>query len=86
MTYMGIAKGRTIELEAALPYPDGQPVSVSVEPVLEELPLGSPARILKAMHELPHLDPADVDALDAAIEQGKLPVRHEGIFDTENGR
>lgn len=86
MTYSGIVKGKTIELEVAIPLPDGQPVTVSVEPVSEEPPLGSPARIRKVLDELPRLDPADVDALEAAIEQGKLPVRHEGIFDGEDAR
>lgn len=33
MNYKGIAKGKTIELEEPLPYPQGQPVSVSVEPL-----------------------------------------------------
>lgn len=31
MTYKGIAKGKTIELEEPLPYSEGQPVSVSIE-------------------------------------------------------
>ena len=69
-----------------MPLPDGQPVIVSVEPVSGELPLGSPARILRAMHELPHLDAEDVDALERAIEEGKLPVREEGVFDADDDR
>jgi hypothetical protein len=31
MTYKGVAKGKIIELEEALPYSEGQAVSVSVE-------------------------------------------------------
>src|SRR6185369_440687 len=35
----------------------------------------SPAAILRVINEPPHLDGADVDALDAAIAAGRLPVR-----------
>ncbi len=75
MTHRGIVKGRTIELEEPLPYPEGQPVNVSVEPLEDDLPLGSPALILKAMREPPHLTKEDVDALERAIEEGKIPAR-----------
>src|SRR5258708_6728950 len=37
--------------------------------------VGSPAAILRAMHEPPHPSSADVDDLDAAIAAGRLPVR-----------
>ena len=80
MTYKGIAKGKTIELEEPLPYSDGQPVSVSVEPLCTELQSGSPVAILKVLRDLPTLDPKDVDALEQAIEQGRLPVRIQGVF------
>ena len=42
MNYKGIAKGKTIELAELLPYPDGQPVSVEVEPLAEQPQAGSP--------------------------------------------
>lgn len=35
MTYKGVAKGKIIELEEALPYSDGQAVSVSVEACIQ---------------------------------------------------
>ena len=89
MTYKGIAKGKTIELEEALPYPDGQPVNVSIEPLRRDLQPGSPQAILKVMRDLPCLGPGDVDELERAIEQGRLPVRVQGEFgggEAENKR
>lgn len=44
---------------------------------------GSPQAVLKAMRELPNLQPGDVDELERMIESGKLPVRSRGIFDSE---
>jgi hypothetical protein len=52
MTYKGVAKGKIIELEEALPYSDGQAVSVSVEALHPELQPGSGAAILKVMRSL----------------------------------
>lgn len=81
MIYRGVAKGKTIELETLLPYPEGQAVSVSVEPLASQSQSGSPALIRQAMHEPPHLSSGEVDELEQAIEAGKLPVRQEGIFE-----
>ena len=80
MTYKGVAKGKIIELEEPLPYSEGQPVNVSIEPVRREFQAGSPVAILKAMRDLPRLNPEDVDELERTIEQGRLPVRNKGIF------
>ena len=80
MTYKGVAKGKIIELEEPLPYSEGQPVSVSIEPLRLEFQAGSPVAILKAMRDLPRLSPEDVDELERVIEQGKLPVRIKGLF------
>lgn len=41
----------------------------------------SPAAVLQAIQSLPHPSPAAVDDLDAAIAQGRLPVRDQGVFD-----
>lgn len=84
MNYRGLAKGKTIELEQVLPFPDGQSVLVSVEPWDESFPLGSPQAILRAMREVPHLCGNEVDQLEAAIERARLPVQaglnlNEGI-------
>ena len=42
---------------------------------------GSPAFILKAMREMPRVSAEDVEALEAAIAAGRLPVSDKGIFD-----
>jgi len=81
MSYKGIAKGKIIELEERLPYPEGQPVSISVEPFAGDLHPGSPAAIRQVMHEPPHLRWEDVDELERAIEEGKLPVDQESVFE-----
>ncbi|MCL0075754.1 hypothetical protein M1O17_02605 [Dehalococcoidia bacterium] len=81
MTYKGIAKGKTIELDERLPYPEGQPVSISVEPFKGQVHAGSPAAIRQAVHEPPHLRWEDVDELERVIEEGKLPVHQESVFD-----
>jgi hypothetical protein len=82
MIYKGIAKGKTIELEDPLPYPKGQPIHVSVEPLMEQPQPGSSAAIRKTMHEPPHFKEEEVDELDLAIREGKLNVHHETIFDS----
>ena len=80
MSYKGIVKGRTIELEEPLPYSEGQPVSVVVEPFAGQPQAGSPAAIRQVMHEPPHLKGEDVDELERAMEEAKLPVRQEDVF------
>ena len=84
MTYRGTAKGRTIELDERLPFPDGQRLSVSVEASGRNTSNGSTARILEILRSPPHLDPSDVDELEQAIHAGRLPVKSSGAFD--NGK
>jgi hypothetical protein len=89
MTYKGVAKGKIIELEEALPYSDGQAVSVSVEALHPDLQPGSAPAILRVMRSLPDLKPDDVDVLEQLIRQGRLPVRIQGEFEkdeADNGR
>jgi hypothetical protein len=89
MTYKGVAKGKIIELEEALPYSDGQAVSVSVEALHPDLQPGSAPAILKVMRSLPDLSPDDVDELEQLIRHGRLPVRMQGEFEkdeSDNGR
>ena len=89
MTYKGVAKGKIIELEEALPYSDGQAVSVSVEALHPDLQPGSAPAILKVLRSLPDLNPDDVDELEQLIRQGRLPVRIQGEFEkdeADNGR
>jgi hypothetical protein len=83
MGYKGIAKGRIIELDEPLPYAEGWPVEVIVKPAEGQPQRGSAAVIRQALWEPPHLAGEAVDELDRAIEAGKLPVQHEGVFKNE---
>jgi hypothetical protein len=55
-------------------------LSSLLEPPTEQVS-GSPAAIRRVMHEPPHLRWEDVDELEQAIEESKLPVRQAGVFD-----
>lgn len=68
MTYKGIVKGRTIELDEQLPFPEGQPVTVSVEALTAPPLSGSPAAIREVSQEPPHLTEEEVEELEHAIE------------------
>jgi len=81
MTIKGIVRGKTIKLEEALPYPDGQ--SVMIDIYTEQALSGSPNMLRKAMHEPPHLLWTDVDSLEREIEDAKLSVIQNGVFDEE---
>ena len=81
MIYKGVAKGKSIELEERLPYPEGQLVSISVEPLKGQPSPGAPEAIRRVMREPPHLKWEDVDELEQTIEEGKLPVHKESVFD-----
>jgi len=89
MMYKGIVRGKVIELEGKVVLPEGTEVEVVVkERQGEELapsgyPKGSAKAILAALDIPPRCTPGDVDALVQAIEQGKRPVRYEGVFDRE---
>jgi hypothetical protein len=58
-----------------------QVVSDASGPPVVPPPVGSGPAIVEAMAKAPHLSPGDVDELERLIEEGKLPVREEGIFD-----
>jgi hypothetical protein len=93
MTYRGIVRGEIIELEAAPPLEDGQVVNMRVLPAVRSLPkppatttgpgagAGSPAAVREAMHAPPRLSAEDVDELERAIQQSRLPVREAGVFE-----
>jgi hypothetical protein len=83
MTYKGLSKGRIIELDEPLPYREGQPVTVSIEPFHPEPQPGSPQAILKVLQSLPQIKIEDVDEMEQLIRQGNLPVRMQGEFETE---
>ena len=90
MTYKGIVKGKTIELEDPLELPEGTEVEVVVNILLEKelaasgYPKGSGQALLRVWDTPAHCTPEDVDALLQAIDQGKRPVRFAGIFDQED--
>jgi len=89
MIYKGIVRGKVIELEDKVGLPEGTEVEVVVkEQKGEELapsgyPKGSPQALLAFLDTPPRCTPEDVNTLLQAIEQGKHPVRFEGIFDQE---
>ncbi len=83
MTYRGELRGKTIELEKPLPYENAQVVRVTVEVEPEDLPPGSPGRVLWAISQPPHLTKEDVDELERAIAEGSRPADYSGIFDEE---
>jgi hypothetical protein len=80
MTYRGLLKGNTIELAERPPFPDGQPLRVSVEAWPSPLLAGSPQALRRAMQAPPHLSRGEVDELEAAIAQGRIPVDNGEIF------
>lgn len=86
MTYRGLVRGNMIELEEALPYPDGQPINISIEPLAQDAPLGSPQLVLGAVRSAPHLTSEDMDELERAIDEGRLAVRDDNLFDAGNKR
>jgi hypothetical protein len=47
----------------------------------EDALYGSPASVLRAISESPHVESNDVDALEQAIAASKIPIGREGVFD-----
>ena len=84
MDFKGVARGNIVELERPLPYPNGQVLSVSVQVLSAELQAGSALAVREAMHEAPHLSSSDVDELERAIEEGRLPLRSRSVFEPED--
>ena len=84
MTYKGPAKGKIIELEEPLPYCEGQPITISIEPIHPEQQPGSPLAILNVLRDLPDMQTGDVDELEHLIKQARLPIRLDGQFDGED--
>lgn len=76
-TYSGTVHGRTVLLDGDVELPDGTAVAVTpLEPVK-----GSPEAVLEAVNSPPFVTHEDVAELLRLIEEGKRPVRHEGVFD-----
>ena len=78
MSYTGWIKGRTIELDEPLPFAEGQIVKVSLEMLAPSARSGSPQSVLEATRQSPHLLQADVAALEAVMQNAKLPA-NEGF-------
>ncbi len=81
MTYKGYARGRLIELEEQLPYPEGQALRISIRPMDGTAAQSPMERLRQAMCDPPHLSRQDVDEFESAISAGKLDVHDEDIFD-----
>lgn len=73
MTYRGVASGNVVRLPETVKLPNGTPVQVVVEG--KKSGRGNARAIARALAAAPRCAPADVDALSAAIAEGKKPVR-----------
>jgi hypothetical protein len=63
----------------------GEKLSGVLEPAATGKPAtGSATAVLQAMHAPPHLDGADVDELERAVQAGHMPARRDGIFEQGN--
>lgn len=75
---------RSLEGIAAAQHKSVQQLAIerlsSLLEVSPEHSAGSPAAVLRAMREAPHLSVSDVDELDAAIAGGRLPVQTQRLF------
>ncbi len=82
MTYNGILNGSCIELESRPPYPDGQEVIVHLEPACQH-PRGSARAILEAISQAPHLTQEDWEEFDRILNESKIPMETQGLFDED---
>jgi hypothetical protein len=57
-------------------------VEVTLRPI-QRLAAASPVAVLNALGALPDLRAGDVGELERMIEEGKMPMRSEGVFDHE---
>jgi hypothetical protein len=71
--------GKVLVPHEPVDLPQGTELQLQVTEV--EFPRGSPQAILKAMSEPPHVTREDIEALEKAIEEGKLPPTDKGCFD-----
>jgi hypothetical protein len=60
--------------------PTGQILEIEAQEI-EEMRRGSPELLLKVMHEPPHVSREAVDEMERMFEEGKMPVRYNGVFD-----
>ena len=60
--------------------PTGEVLEIEVRET-ETIQRGSPELLLRVMQTLPKLTKEDTDELERAIEEGRTPVRYDGVFD-----
>jgi hypothetical protein len=65
----GLPKDQLFDLEVVRQVGEGEP------------PRGSAAAVLKFMRDHPPLSAEAAQELERSIEEGKIPVRYNGIFD-----
>ncbi|MCS7187072.1 MAG: hypothetical protein N3B10_05335 [Armatimonadetes bacterium] len=82
MTYRGVVKGKIVELEGDPSIPEGTEVEVIVRERVR-LHKGSPKLLAQVAEKEPHLTDEDVNALERAIEEGKMRIREYGVFEGE---
>ena len=74
--------GKVLIPEEPVDLPQGPILDVEVrEP--SEPPIGSGAAILRAIESAPHVTREDVQALEDAINAGRLPADNRGVFDED---
>jgi hypothetical protein len=76
--------GKTLIPLDPVDLPTGQVLELEVREDIDAatgLRKGSPELLLKVMGQLPKLTKADTDELERMIEEGKMPVRYDGVFD-----
>ena len=81
MTYTGVARGRTIELDEGVPYSDGQSVKIAIEPIPATVKNSTPHEVLAAVRSLPDIDLEDIAELERTIAFGMMPVEARSVSD-----
>lgn len=77
----GRVRGGRIEPTEDVTLPEGANVSI----MIDEPEVGTAQALAAAARRAPHLEPGDIEALEQAIEAGKLPVPTDGVFDEAKG-
>jgi hypothetical protein len=72
--------GKVLVPEEPVDLPTDRPLDIDVKEA-NDLRLGSPALLLRIMHEPPHVPKELVDEMERAIKEAEVPARDEGCFD-----
>ena len=76
--------GKTLVPLDPVDLPTGRVLEIEVREDVDAasgLRKGSPELLLKVMSQLPKLTKEDTDEMERMIEEGKMPVRYDGVFD-----